>query len=275
MTGGSGGWMAKRSRSWMVVLQQGSAVRPEQIERGLILVLAVLAGTVVAATVHETGVIQGRYDVGARTWVEGSFGWLYLIVMAAASLLALGAAVLVGRAVPKVSLLPVKQAGVIRRGLRDLVVVVVAAMWIGYGAGWASSWLAGPTVERSGTVRFTFVAPASATVDLAATCISVVGDGDVLAEVDTVVPGGPVVWIRHRIYRNADPTLIAQPEDVTLLVPSSPPAYLDGYLWVTRSFVEDTDEGRMRLTGHRGYGAGPSEVDLEITWSCQGRHATP
>lgn len=231
-----------------------------RVEQVVFVAVAIVVAGAVAVTTFDTGLIQGRYDVGAPGWVEGSFGWLYLLVGATVTLVALGVAAVIARGA----------AGGLRHWLRDLLVGAVVALWAGYAAGWSTAALAGPTVQRPGTVRFTLGPPISTSFEAAATCVSIIGDGEVLAELDPLDADVPVVYFRHRVWRNPYPTIVQLDEERSFVIAGGDPQSIGPYDWTVHALEEGSDSGRMVTTGARwGGGTGPLSIDVEVTWACQ------
>jgi hypothetical protein len=112
--------------------------------------------------------------------------------------------------------------------------------------------------------------PIGAAIETAATCVSSVDDGDLLAELDPVDETVPVVYLRHRVERSPYPTIIDRGMGRSFLIPGAEPTPIGPYDWTVQSIEEQPDAGRLVLSGRRwGSGTGPPSIAVEVTWACE------
>lgn len=233
-------------------------VRQVTVGRALFVSGALVVAAAIALRMYEAGLIQGRYDIGAPDWWEGSFGRILLILGAIVSLVVLGVAYLARRVRPGA-----------RRWLRNLLIVSVIACWTGYAAGWATAAVAGPATERWGTLQFVFGPPIGTSLRADVICASIIGERDTLAEIRPNEATVPVVHLRSPVDRTLSPAIIQLDEGASFVIPGLDPPSIGPYDWTVRTLEEQPDAGRILVTGQGSGGAtGPPSIDVEVTWTC-------
>jgi hypothetical protein len=171
---------------------------------------------------------------------------------------------------------------------------VLAAAWGGYALGGASVIARGGAVDYAGSVRLEFGAPLSAVTEVAATCRSVVGEPDLIAEVIPAVDGLHRIDLRSVAVGRPRAAGDVIPPNASLMndgvpgndfeppnVPERPPAYLEvrlddgttrreppltfvrAYDYQVERFLESGLAGRVELLGTRF--EAPA-VDSSVRW---------
>ena len=85
---------------------------------------------------------------------------------------------------------------------------LLVAGWLGYAAGAGVVLAAGAPVVTSGTIRYELGAPINAVAVIDATCTSIVGDSNTMAQVSPTINGVLAVNVRSSVTGAADPIYV-------------------------------------------------------------------